>query len=428
MTTTDTTTLTGPARRRPRSAVGDRICLQTGPALLAPQTPRPTLGLAEEPAAALPSARRSLAPDLARGAVLLFIALANVIAWLYGREEGAGYRPLEGSRLDHGLDLLVSLLVDQRSFPLFAMLFGYGMWQMARSAERRGVGWSQTRRTLLRRNGLLMAFGLLHAAFLFHGDILLNYGATGLIVLLLFLRRTRTLLIWAGASLVFTTIAVAALTGDETASGFVEPTSSYLSTAMLGDLLKFASLVVEVPTLLAPVLIGVLVGRLGLLDRPWDHTGVLVRTAVTSTAVSLVGGAPYALTVAGVIDPAPAAEVVLTVSHFITGLAGGVGYLAGFALVAAALHGRPRTGVVRALAAVGQRSLSCYLLQSVLFFGLLSVWGLGLGAELGTAAAYGIAVAVWGSTVLIAVLLDRAGRRGPAEVLLRRLTYGRAPA
>ena len=223
-------------------------------------------------------------------------------------------------------------------------------------------------------------------------------------------------------------IAVAALAGDEPTTGVVEADSSYLSTAMLGGLLKIASLVVEVPTLLAPVLIGVLVGRLGLLDRPSDHTGVLVRTAVTATAVSLVGGAPHALMVAGVIDPAPAAGVVFTVSHFITGLAGGVGYLAGFALVAAALHVRPHTGGVRAIAAVGQRSLTCYLLQSVLFFGLLSVWGLGLGAELGTAEAYGIAVAVWGSTVLIAVLLDRTGRRGPAEVLLRRLTYRRTPA
>jgi len=149
---------------------------------------------------------------------------------------------------------------------------------------------------------------------------------------------------------------------------------------------------------------------------------------VLATAVSVIGGAPFALMVAGVIDPAPAARVVATISHVLTGLAGGLGYLALFALVAAALHGRPRTGAIRALGAVGQRSLTCYLLQSVLFFGLLSVWGLGLGADLGTAAAYGIGVAVWLTTVLLAVLLDRAGRRGPAEVLLRRLTYGRTSA
>jgi len=372
--------------------------------------------------------RRSLAPDLARGAVLLFIAMANVVAWLYGREIGAGYRPLEGSRLDHGVDLLVSLLVDHRSYPLFAMLFGYGIWQMTRSAERRGVRYSQTRRTLLRRNGWLVVLGLLHAASLFAGDILLSYGATGLIALLLVRRSTRTLIIWVGASLVATALLYTAVAVSTPATMAVEAPSSYLTQAAVSASSHVMSLVFELPVMLAPVLIGVLVGRWGLLDRPWEHTRVLVRTAVLATTVSVLGGAPFALVVAGVLDPAPAARVVAEVSHFVTGTAGGAGYLAAFALVAAALHGRPRTGAVRALGAVGQRSLTCYLLQSVLFFALMSVWGLGLGAQLATAAAYGLAVAVWGLTVLVAVLLDRAGRRGPAEVLLRRLTYGRTPA
>ena len=47
------------------------------------------------------------------------------------------------------------------------------------------------------------------------------------------------------------------------------------------------------------------------------------------------------------------------------GVAGGVGYAALFALAAAAI-GERRGIVVRALTAVGKRSLSSYLLQSVL--------------------------------------------------------------
>jgi uncharacterized membrane protein YeiB len=357
--------------------------------------------------------------------VLLLIALANVTGWLYGREIGPGYRLLVGSRLDHGLGALVSLLVDHRCFPMFAMLFGYGMWQMARGGERRGAGWPQTRLTLLRRNGWLVGLGLLHTTFLFHGDILLNYGVTGLVALLLLRRSTRTLLVWVGASLAFTALASTALAVLEPAGGTVDPRGAYLTWAVGSALVKVISLVIEVPTMLAPVLIGVLVGRLGLLDRPWEHTRVLVRTAVLGTAVSVLGGAPFALVVAGTFDPAPRTQALLEGSHFVTGMAGGAGYLALFALLAAALHGRPRTGAVRVIGAVGQRSMSCYLLQSVLFFGLLSEWGLRLGAGLGTAAAYGLAVAVWLTTVLNAVLLDRTGRRGPAEVLLRRLTYGR---
>ena len=53
-------------------------------------------------------------------------------------------------------------------------------------------------------------------------------------------------------------------------------------------------------------------------------------------------------------------------------------------------------------------------------------WGLGLGALLGSATMAAFAVGVWLVTVAGAYAMDRAGWRGPAEVLLRRLTYGTA--
>jgi len=75
--------------------------------------------------------------------------------------------------------------------------------------------------------------------------------------------------------------------------------------------------------------------------------------------------------------------------------------------------------------ACGQRSLSCYLAQSVAFAALLPAWALGLGAQLGPGAAAVLAVGVWLVVLLVAAASDRSGVRGPAEVLLRRLTYGR---
>jgi uncharacterized membrane protein YeiB len=83
--------------------------------------------------------------------------------------------------------------------------------------------------------------------------------------------------------------------------------------------------------------------------------------------------------------------------------------------------------LTRALAACGQRSLSCYLGQSVLFVALLPAWTLNLGARLGVAQAAVLAVVVWLVLLLVAVVSARAGYRGPAEVLLRRLTYGWRP-
>lgn len=85
---------------------------------------------------------------------------------------------------------------------------------------------------------------------------------------------------------------------------------------------------------------------------------------------------------------------------------------------------QPYSPLVRGIAAVGQRSLTFYLFQSLVFAPLLSAWGLGLGQHLGTAGALLIALAVWLVSIPHAMALAFRGRRGPAEAVLRRLTYG----
>ncbi|CAM5244040.1 hypothetical protein SVIOM74S_02629 [Streptomyces violarus] len=67
---------------------------------------------------------------------------------------------------------------------------------------------------------------------------------------------------------------------------------------------------------------------------------------------------------------------------------------------------------------------SCYLAHSLLFAPVLAAWGLGLGAHLGSTTMALFAFAVWLVTVAGAYALERAGRRGPAEAVLRRLMYG----
>jgi uncharacterized membrane protein YeiB len=117
---------------------------------------------------------------------------------------------------------------------------------------------------------------------------------------------------------------------------------------------------------------------------------------------------------------------VLELVHVLSGVVVGLGYVCLFGWLAAVWHDRRDVHpAVRAVTAVGERSLTSYLLQSLMFAPLLSAWGLGLGGRIGTAQAAALAVGVWLVTVAIAVTLDRAGRRGPFEVLLRRLTYGR---
>ncbi|NYI57776.1 DUF418 domain-containing protein [Cellulomonas soli] len=381
----------------------------------------------------LPLAQRNLAPDLARGMMLLFIAVANVWGYLYGGPTGYGHRPVDGSTLDHVVDAVVAWFVDDRSRPMFAILYGYGLAMMASRALARGTEPKAVRRLLRRRSWWLVALGTLHATLLFNGDILAPYGVTGLVALMLVGRRSVVLRRWFVVSFVTgmaTYLLMAASSaGSEDAAG-PQVTAGYLESAverLIGSLMSTAG-VGLLMVFVAPVIVGMALHGAGWLDRPQDHVARLRRVVLWALAVNLVGNAPHALAVAGVWTPGTRTRLALELVHEATGLVMGLGYVCLFALVAVRWRGRSAPAPVRAVAAVGQRSMTCYLLQSVMLAPLLSAWGFGLGGRIGTAAASAIAVTVWLVTIGVAVLLDRAGRRGPFEVLLRRLTYGRPRA
>lgn len=377
--------------------------------------------------------------------MLLLIALANVPWWLHGVERGfTNGHPIGAQGADLAYQLLSLVTIDGRSYPLFAFLFGYGIWQAYSRQSAAGTPMIEAKRLLQRRHWWMLAFGAVHALLLWFGDIVGAYGIVGLLVTWLLLQRSdRTLgvVAWAmaGALLLFGAAALA--------SGAV------LSLGVAGDLAQFASPDVPMPpaesnyvlfalqsigmwllaapaqviTLTVPlaVVLGVLAARRGLLDRPLEHRTTLIRIAVGGIAIGWAGGALAAAQHAGWLFDPVLSWATMGLSS-LAGVAGGVGYAALFGLVAAAV-GERRGVVARAVAAVGKRSLSSYLLQSVLFAPVLAAWGLGLGAVLTPLGAAAYAVGVWLVTVVVAALLERAGRRGPAEALLRRLAYGRRP-
>ena len=145
------------------------------------------------------SEERALAPDLARGFMLLMIVLANTPWYLYGQTAGlSAVHPDEGSVLDRAAQLFIMTFIDFRVYPMFAFLFGYGMVQLFRRQVEAGTPIKVARRLLRRRNLWLLAFGFVHAALLWEGDVLGAYGLAGLIMVALFFkRRDETLLIWA---------------------------------------------------------------------------------------------------------------------------------------------------------------------------------------------------------------------------------------
>lgn len=394
--------------------------------------------------------QRALAPDLARGMMLLFIAIANVSAYLWGQSTPIyTLHPEDGSALDRALSAITIVFVDARVYPMFAFLFGYGMVQFASSRHRRGVPHASIRGMLWRRHWWLLAFGFAHAALLFAGDVLGAYGLTGLLltaVLFWGSDRAIKITIWIMGG-VFALGALLLLAGAIVFAMLVplDTQAGLMSTAMSDEFGTNADIMSGIPNyglamlariglwlvatpatvlaLLVPicVMLGWLAARHGWLE------GAVTRFSLGSVAfwgilIGSVGALPPALSYLGLLPSFEHSSWGFMLLSQLAGVAGGIGYAALFGWLGLRLRDR---GLPRAIAAIGRRSLSFYLLQSVVFAPLLAAWGFGLGSRIGTAQAFGIAVAVWLLSLALAALLDRRGVRGPAEVLLRRLTYAR---
>ncbi|HEU5484689.1 MAG TPA: DUF418 domain-containing protein [Microlunatus sp.] len=399
--------------------------------------------------AALTSSSRALAPDLARGLMLLLIALANTPWYLYGTSSSASsIHSTDGSTLDRIVQFVIITAVDMRIYPMFAFLFGYGIVQMYQRSIDRGAEPISVRRVLRRRHLWMIVIGFLHAALLWMGDIVGAYGLVGLIFTAAFLKRkNKTIVIWASVFTgLLTVLAVLAVIASIFAAqeppppeamnflDFVKsvngieswPQSILPRLGVWSVLLVFQGLL----TLVVPiaVLLGFWAARHRVLEQPDRHHRLLLTVAVVGLAVGWIGGAVHALEHLGVLPVPEHVSWVFSTTQPLTGLLGGLGYIALFGLIAAALRRRSEVAgpITTSVTAVGKRSLSSYLAQSVICAPLLCAWGLGLGAVLGSAATAALAVGVWLVTVVGCAVLERRGLRGPAEWLLRRLAYGRA--
>jgi uncharacterized protein len=398
-----------------------------------PQTPsRPARGPVQ-------AAERALAPDLARGAMLLLIALANAAGHFLASAPGVETEP-------HGLERYYNLLmvefVHARAFPLFALMFGYGLVQLARRQERAGATPRQVRSVMLRRNGWLVAFGAVHGILLYSGDFLGAYGLIGIAFTLILLQRSDKvhrfapwyLAVGLAYVLALAAMALAALaSGSGDAPLSVTPFPSVEAAAYFDSVReRLAEWPVHTLTLL-PLILMVWVGswaaRHRVLEEPERHLRPLGWAAAGGLAIAMTAGLPMALHAGGFIAVNADATGPVRMLYETSGFFGGIGYGALFGLLAYVLtrRGRAPGPVATAVSALGQRSLTGYLFQSVVWLVLATPFTFALDERVDSPllASGACALAVWLVSVVAAELMRRGGRRGPAETLLRRLVYGR---
>lgn len=396
------------------------------------------------------------APDVARGFMLALIALANVPFWIayFPETPQAGRAALAAmGSADQWWYLARTVLVDRRAYPLFSILFGFGMAIMASRTmerERRAIeqnfpaevvaGWHPVQRQiaeenierhvrraaarLIRRRGWwMLVFGAVHA-LVFSGDIIGTYGLVAVVFAEVIVMKRAWPRVLVGS--LVAALSLFGLWGAGYWMGGTPMVLEYhgpLTLTMFYPLMSLgnwlgATIGTVLMSLVIPcVMIGVGVARWGVLQDPRGHRLVLASVAVGGLGVGILGGLPFALMQ---LDWAFVGSAAWSYPLFhASGVAGACGWLALLALVG----GGPREKLGSAcafLSAIGRRSMTAYLSQTVLFILVFVVLGVAGVRSLGVAVSGLIALVVWALIGLGCVIAEAMGSsRGPAEWALR---------
>ena len=391
------------------------------------------------------------APDVSRGLMLLFIALANIPFWASVTRSAA-----PGDAADTAWLWIRTLLVDHRAYPLFSLLFGFGLATMVNRRIASGTqsylqslpgvdagreptsqeeSWAReqatvdARRLVRRRGAWMILFGAAHAA-LFSGDIIGTYGLAAVVFAGWLTRKHRKRAMAVSAVVTLATISTMHTMSSHVAAqglsaaavmkqGAGESATTLLSYVS-GSITSWAgnSVATVLFSMVVPAMfLGARLADTDLIAHPERHRRLLTVVGLGGLGIGAAGGIGYGLWATGGTLVAWTAPL-----HEVTGLAGACGWLALLALYA----GGPRedgrlTGLRKLASNVGRRSMTAYLSQTflfaIIFLALPALTGIEL--HLGEARAAGIAAAVWLATVGLCAALERGGHAGPFETLLR---------
>lgn len=382
---------------------------------------------------------RVIFPDVVRAFALIGIALVNVAYFAHPLGDYNVVGALNAPQ-DQVAYFGVTALFLMKSYTLFSFMFGVGFAFQITSAARRetGFGAQYSRRI----TGLLM-LGILHAAFLFQGDILFIYGLLGAVLLLFRNKSTASLLRWAKGlyivQIVIIGLAALAMWAGETfdpesmadvfAEFEVQEKTALLAfgeggftDAMMQRLAEWSEYVIfglmfQGLGALSFFLFGLAAVKSGVLNDADAPIWKRFRRVFLPIGIlgSLFGAYMLMKSSNGRdADMMIGMALIILFAPFST-----AGYLG---LIAKWVSG-PMTALKIFMARGGTSTLTAYLMQSLILSVLFNNYGFGLFGKLGAGSCIAIALIVSIFTVAFASFWRKKFKRGPMEYLLRAWTY-----
>jgi uncharacterized protein len=338
--------------------------------------------------------------------------------------------------------LFTSVVFDLKMMGLFSMLFGAGVLLYSAKSTESG---KPPRGLWFRRMGWLLVIGLVHAYFIWGGDILVPYALCGILILW-WVRRLPAGALTAGA-IVLLAVGAGLTIGHGLSwermneaqraqeAALMMPTPEQAREQlgwMLGSypetIARHAPSVFMFQTMYflafflwrcgGMMLLGMALYKWGFLDGRLSNRAYIL-TAALCIPVGL-GLAWYGTVELEGVQFALPQRIVLDLWNYTGAVLASVGYAAVLIL---AVKQSVLSRLRRALAAVGQTAFSNYLLHSIVASVLFLGWGFGLAGRLDYAEQLGVVVAIWAVQIALSPLWLAHYRFGPAEWLWRSLTY-----
>jgi uncharacterized protein len=391
------------------------------------------------------TSERQVILDVLRGIALSGICLANYSEFsLYTFQPKEVVEAMPTAGIDRIVKFLQYLFIDGKFYSLFSLLFGIGFSIIMSNAVKKGANGMKI---FYRRMTVLMFIGLFHLLFLWAGDILILYAATGLLLPLFRNISNKKLILFSVALLLFPIVVDAFVTvfswnlsapviratqyfhsrfgiTDDNFPVWLAEGKSYadiLKFNLAGAFIRMQEFIEgnRIFKVLGLFLLGLYIGRNGIYANLNDRRKSLKQLMRYGLIIGFPASILYAYEAT---NAHPFGLIAHSAIYAISVVPLSLAYTSGICLWFLKNKERKMFSI---LAPSGRMALTNYIAQSV--FGIIIFYGTGfaLGATTGLVWVELIAAGIFLFQALYSYIWLRYFQFGPLEWCWRMLTYGK---
>ncbi|WNF35052.1 DUF418 domain-containing protein [Bacillaceae bacterium IKA-2] len=387
---------------------------------------------------------RIITLDVIRGFSLLGILLVNMQFFIAPKL----FLMLSGVSLFEGpasntANWFITIFATGKFFTTFSFLFGIGFFLFMERIKAKGLS---VGKVYIRRLFFLLLLGLIHAFLFWSGDILLNYAIAGFFLLLFRKSSIEKIKKWAiglfsvviflTGFLTFLSTLVENVLDEDIApmndwTNLVDEAIVIFQNGSFSEILAFrlaeeipliiANFIITVPMVLFIFLIGLYVGKKGVLLNIASHFEWIRKVSKNSLIYGTVLTLLFIILKTELfIVPFYLHEAAVEVLSLVSGLVISFFYISSITLLCQQEQWRER---LKFLAPVGQMALTNYLLQTVICLLLFNGYGLGFYGKVTPEVGILSTFVIFTFQIFLSKFWMSRFKYGPLEHVWRSFTY-----